>query len=145
MAAALEAAGVATASALRRAELEEETDGMLESLINRYACNFAHHSIIGSLRLCIRVTYCVIYGVTFSHFREFLVLQSNDNSFCSKILSADLSIQVDEEKKKIFVLRRRLQKYAEKMAAMELATVVQGLKRQDTPSPPKNQRGSSKG
>jgi hypothetical protein len=35
MAAALEAAGVATASALRRAELEEETDGMLESLINR--------------------------------------------------------------------------------------------------------------
>ena len=49
--------------------------------------------------------------------------------FLSKILSADLAIQVDEEKKKIFVLRRRLQKYAEKMAAMELATVVQGLKK----------------
>ena len=35
MAAALEAAGVATSSALRRAELEEETDGMIEALINR--------------------------------------------------------------------------------------------------------------
>ena len=51
-------------------------------------------------------------------------------------MSADLAIQVDEEKKKIFVLRRRLQKYAEKMAAMELATVVQGLERQDGPVPP---------
>ena len=49
--------------------------------------------------------------------------------FHSKIQCADLSIQVDEEKKKIFLLRRRLQKYAEKMAAMELATVVQGMKR----------------
>ena len=36
---------------------------------------------------------------------------------------------MDEERKKIFVLRRRLQKYAEKMAAMELATVVQGLQK----------------
>ena len=35
MAAALEAAGVATSSALRRAELEEETDGMIEALICR--------------------------------------------------------------------------------------------------------------
>lgn len=35
MAAALEAAGVATSSALRRAELEEETDGMIEALISR--------------------------------------------------------------------------------------------------------------
>ena len=35
-AAAVEAAGVTTSSALRRAELEEETDGMLEALINRY-------------------------------------------------------------------------------------------------------------
>jgi hypothetical protein len=34
--AALEAADVATASALRRAELEEETDGMIEALIDRY-------------------------------------------------------------------------------------------------------------
>ena len=33
MAAALEAAGVATSSALRRAELEEETDGMIEALL----------------------------------------------------------------------------------------------------------------
>ena len=49
--------------------------------------------------------------------------------YFSKIQSADLSIQVDEERKKIFVLRRRLQKYAEKMAAMELATVVQGLQK----------------
>jgi hypothetical protein len=64
--------------------------------------------------------------------------------FSSKILSADLAIQVDEEKKKIFVLRRRLQKYAEKMAAMELATVVQGLNRLDTSSP-KSQKGSLKG
>lgn len=65
-------------------------------------------------------------------------------SFLSKILSADLAIQVDEEKKKIFVLRRRLQKYAEKMAAMELATVVQGLNRQESSSP-KSQKGSVKG
>jgi hypothetical protein len=46
------------------------------------------------------------------------------------MLSADLAIQVDEEKKKKFVLRRRLQKYAEKMAAMELATAVQGFRLQ---------------
>ena len=39
MAAALEAAGVATSSALRRAELEEETDGMIEALICRYEVN----------------------------------------------------------------------------------------------------------
>jgi hypothetical protein len=46
----------------------------------------------------------------------------------SKILSADLSIEVDQERKKIHVLRRRLQKYAERMAAMELASAVQGFK-----------------
>jgi hypothetical protein len=45
-----------------------------------------------------------------------------------------LAIRVDEERKKIFVLRRRLQKYAEKMAAMELATVVQGMQKHDAPS-----------
>jgi hypothetical protein len=45
-----------------------------------------------------------------------------------------LAIRVDEERKKIFVLRRRLQKYAEKMAAMELATVVQGMQKHDVPT-----------
>jgi len=42
----------------------------------------------------------------------------------SKILSADLSIEVDQERKKIHVLRRRLQKYAEKISTMELASLI---------------------
>ena len=49
----------------------------------------------------------------------------------SKVLCADLALQLEEEKKKNHVLRRRMQKYAEKMGAMELAAVIEGLRRKD--------------
>ena len=70
------------------------------------------------------------YNLKFSQFSNFhYIVLYFILFYFSKIQSADLAIQVDEERKKIFVLRRRLQKYAEKMAAMELATVVQGLQK----------------
>lgn len=77
----IEAATVATAASLRRAELEEETDGMIEALIE------------------------------------------------SKVLSADLALLLEEERNKNSILRRRMQRYAEKMGAMELSAVIEGLRR----------------
>jgi hypothetical protein len=79
--ASVEAATVAAAASLRRAELEEETDGMIQALID------------------------------------------------AKMLSADLALQLEEEKNKNSVLRRRLQRYAERIGAMELSAVIEGLKR----------------
>ena len=81
--ASIEAATVAAAASLRRAELEAEMDDMIHLLVD------------------------------------------------SKVLSADLALQLEEEKKKNHVLRRRMQKYAEKMGAMELAAVIEGLRRKD--------------
>ena len=81
--ASIEAATVAAAASLRRAELETEMDDMIHLLVE------------------------------------------------SKVLSADLALQLEEEKKKNHVLRRRMQKYAEKMGAMELAAVIEGLRRKD--------------
>ena len=74
--AALEASAVATSAAMRRAELQQENDELVEELIE------------------------------------------------SKLLCAELSTQFHEERRRYFALRKRLQRYAQRVAELEVQALA---------------------